>query len=171
MRGVLPTIGEALSSTSPSNYQVQTRKELRMTGVIVVGVDGSDTAKRAAKAAASLAAAMGATLHVVTAFGSDRAQVVGAGSDQLVISEASNAEKVARDVAVELRSDRLEVDYFAVHGTPAQALIKQAATHAALMIVVGNRRMRGLGRVLGSVANTVAHSAPCDVYIAKTDQA
>jgi nucleotide-binding universal stress UspA family protein len=37
------------------------------------------------------------------------------------------------------------------------------------MIVVGNRRMQGIGRVLGSVANSVAHNAPCDVYIAKTD--
>ena len=35
--------------------------------------------------------------------------------------------------------------------------------------MVGNRRMQGLGRVLGSVANSVAHNAPCDVYIAKTD--
>lgn len=141
-----------------------------MTQVIVVGVDGSDSARRAAQSAGNIATALGATLHVVTAFGSDRAQVVGAGSDQLVISEATTAEKTARDVAVELRSTRLQVDYFAVQGTPAQALIKQAQTHRALMIVVGNRRMRGLGRVLGSVANSVAHNAPCDVYIAKTDQ-
>jgi nucleotide-binding universal stress UspA family protein len=36
------------------------------------------------------------------------------------------------------------------------------------MIVVGNRRMHGLGRVLGSIANSVAHNASCDVYIANT---
>jgi nucleotide-binding universal stress UspA family protein len=28
--------------------------------------------------------------------------------------------------------------------------------------------MRGIGRLLGSVANSVAHNAPCDVYIANT---
>ena len=28
--------------------------------------------------------------------------------------------------------------------------------------------MQGLARVLGSVANSVAHGAPCDVYIVKT---
>ena len=28
--------------------------------------------------------------------------------------------------------------------------------------------MQGVGGVLGSVANSVAHIAPCDVYIAKT---
>lgn len=38
----------------------------------------------------------------------------------------------------------------------------------ARIIVVGNRRMRSIGRVLGSVAISVAHHAPCDVYIANT---
>jgi len=28
--------------------------------------------------------------------------------------------------------------------------------------------MTGIGRVLGSIANDVAHHAPCSVYIAKT---
>ena len=36
------------------------------------------------------------------------------------------------------------------------------------MIIVGNRRMQGMGRLLGSVANEVAHNAPCDVLIVKT---
>ena len=36
------------------------------------------------------------------------------------------------------------------------------------LIVVGNRRVQGIGRVLGSVATDVAHHAPCDVYIVKT---
>ena len=36
------------------------------------------------------------------------------------------------------------------------------------LIVVGNVRMQGLGRVLGSVGNDVAHSAPCSVLIVKT---
>ena len=36
------------------------------------------------------------------------------------------------------------------------------------MIVVGNKRVQGLARVLGSVASAVAQHAPCDVYIAKT---
>jgi nucleotide-binding universal stress UspA family protein len=113
---------------------------------------------------------MDARLHVVSAFTNDRPEVVGSGSDQFVLSEATRAEQVAREVAVSLRTSSLDVDYFAIQGTPAQALIKQAETHDALMIVVGNRRMQGIGRVLGSVANSVAHSAPCDVYIVKTAQ-
>ena len=43
-----------------------------MAGIIVVGVDGSQTAKKAAESAWDLAAALGASLHVVSAFDSDR---------------------------------------------------------------------------------------------------
>lgn len=141
-----------------------------MTEVIVVGVDGSETARRAAETAAGIATALGAKLHVVTAFNNDRAQVLGIASDHMVFSEEKNADKVAREAAAALSSEQLQVDHFAIRGTPAQALIQQAETHHALMIVVGSKRMQGIGRVLGSVANTVAHNAQCDVYIARTDQ-
>lgn len=57
-----------------------------MTGIIVVGVDGSRTAQRAAESARDLAVALGATLHVVTAFNDDRPEVVGIGSDQLIVT-------------------------------------------------------------------------------------
>jgi nucleotide-binding universal stress UspA family protein len=141
-----------------------------MTGVIVVGVDGSETARRAAEAAREMALNLGAILHVVMAFDDDRPSVVGSGSDQVVVSGQDSAVKVSRDLAVELSSPQLKVAYFAVHGSPAQVLIQQAEQHDAQMIVVGNKRMRGLGRVLGSIANSVAHTAPCDVYVAKTDE-
>jgi nucleotide-binding universal stress UspA family protein len=140
-----------------------------MTGIIVVGVDGSETAMRAAETAQGLAVSLGATLHVVTAFDSDRTEVYGSGSDRWIVSDAGEAEKVAKDVASRLRSEGLNVTYSSARGKPAEALIKEAERFDAQMIVVGNRRMRGLGRVLGSVANSVAHNAPCDVYIAKTD--
>jgi nucleotide-binding universal stress UspA family protein len=140
-----------------------------MTGIIVVGVDGSETALRAARTAKDLAATLGATLHVVSAFDSDRTEVFGSGSDQWIVSDAGEAEKVARSVAESLRTPEIKVTYSAARGKPAEALIKEAERSDARMIVVGNRRMRGIGRVLGSVANSVAHNAPCDVYIAKTD--
>lgn len=140
-----------------------------MTGVIVVGVDGSQTARRAAEAARDLALAFGTRLHVVTAFDGDRTVVFGSGSDEWVVSSEDSAQKIAQSVAADLDSGAVEAMCFAVRGTPAQALIKQAETYGARMIVVGNKRMKGLGRVLGSVANTVAHNAPCDVYVVKTD--
>lgn len=138
-----------------------------MSGIIVVGVDGSETAKKAADSARDLAAALGTTLHVVTAFDSDRTEVFGSGSDKLVVSDANAAEAVARKVAESI-AEGITTTYAAVRGRPADALIKEAIHRDARIIVVGNRRMQGIGRVLGSVANSVAHNAPCDVYIANT---
>ena len=138
-----------------------------MAGIIVVGVDGSQTAKKAAESAWDLAAALGASLHVVSAFDSDRTEVFGSGSDQWIVSDADAAEQVARTVAESLGRD-VPVTYAAARGRPADALIKEAMRTYARIIVVGNRRMQGIGRVLGSVANSVAHNAPCDVYIANT---
>ncbi len=140
-----------------------------MTKVIVVGVDGTETAQRAAESAAGLARALGTRLHVVTAFPGNRAEVLGIGNDGMAFSEEKYAEKVARESAAAVGSGQLQVEHFSVHGTPAKALIQHAEEHDAYMIVVGSRRMSGLGRVLGSVANSVAHNAPCEVYIAKTD--
>lgn len=139
-----------------------------MTGTIIVGVDGSNTARKAAESARDLALALNAPLLVVSAFDSDRAEVHGSGGDKRVISAAGDAEKVAKTVADSLRSSDLTVSHSVVRGRPADALLKEAARVEANMVVVGNRRMRGIGRVLGSVANSVAHNAPCDVYIANT---
>ena len=138
-----------------------------MGGIIVVGVDGSETAKRAAESAKNLAAGLHASLHVVSAFDSDRTEVFGSGSDRWIVSDADAAEQVARTVAESLGRD-ITVTYSAARGRPADALIKEAVRMDARVIVVGNRRMHGIGRVLGSVANSVAHNAPCDVYIANT---
>jgi nucleotide-binding universal stress UspA family protein len=138
-----------------------------MSGIIVVGVDGSATARKAAEAARDLAAALGATLHVVSAFDGDRAEVFGTGSNKWLVSDADKAEHVARAVADTLGGD-VRISYAAVSGRPADALIREAISKEARLIVVGNRRMQGIGRVLGSVANSVAHNASCDVYIANT---
>ncbi|GAB4100719.1 universal stress protein [Sinomonas halotolerans] len=139
-----------------------------MTGPIIVGVDGSVTAGKAAEAARDLAVALRAPLHVVCAFEGNRTEVVGSGSDTWIHSDADTALGIAKNAAAKLAAPGLTTTYAAGRGRPADALIAEAELHSARMIVVGNRRMQGLGRVLGSVANAVAHAAPCDVYIVKT---
>jgi nucleotide-binding universal stress UspA family protein len=137
-----------------------------MSGVVVVGVDGSESARKAAEAARDLAVSLGASLHIVTAFEFETAETFGAGSDAVRISNADSAEHVARSLGNS--GQGLEITHSAARGKPADALIKEAIRLDARLIVVGNRRMRGIGRLLGSVANSVAHNAPCDVYIANT---
>ncbi|MDQ4491905.1 universal stress protein [Sinomonas sp. ASV486] len=139
-----------------------------MTGPIVVGVDGSATANRAAEEARNLAVALGVPLRVISAFDTDNTEVLGSGSDTWIVSDADTTVSIAKNVAHALEAPGLTVTYGAVRGKPAEAIIAEAERVDARMIVVGNRGMQGLTRILGSVANTVAHSAPCDVYIVKT---
>ena len=137
-----------------------------MANVVVVGVDASQSARKAAEVALDLAQSLGASLHVVTAFEMENAETFGVGSDKVRISNADSSEIVAKSLAGSRPG--VEITHFAARGKPADSLIKEAIRLDARVIVVGNRRMRGIGRLPGSVANSVAHNAPCDVYIANT---
>ena len=53
-------------------------------------------------------------------------------------------------------------------GDPAKAILQVASEVGADLIVVGNKRMHGAGRLLGSVPNDVAHHAHCAVLIVRT---
>jgi len=57
-----------------------------------------------------------------------------------------------------------------VEGDPADAIINTAEELHADLIVVGNRGMKGVRRILGSVPNSVAHGAPCSVIIVDTTE-
>lgn len=141
-----------------------------MAETIIVGVDGSDTAQLAAERAAALAVKIGAELVVVTAHASDNTEVVKIGTDTWILDDAEQAEKLAEQCAASLRVSvpNASVSASAAHGKPQDVLVSEAERLNATMIVVGNVGMKGLGRVLGSVATSVAHAAPCDVYIVKT---
>ncbi len=139
-----------------------------MGNIIVVGVDGSETAAKAAEVAAQLAFAKGAVLHVVTAYDDDEVVEIGVGSDRFVVSSMDRAESLAQSVAGTLARPGLKITSAAGEGKPADVLIEEANRLDAAIIAVGNRRMQGPARLLGSVAAAVAHHAPCDVYIVKT---
>jgi nucleotide-binding universal stress UspA family protein len=134
---------------------------------IVVGIGGGDTAKEAARQAVQLAAAMGATVHFVTVVEKDEAAVVGAGSDQWEIHSIDAARSEVQRFVDGLGTP-VPFEVVAAEGDPAKVLINEAERIDADLIVVGNVRMQGLGRLLGSVGNHVAHHAPCSVLIVKT---
>jgi nucleotide-binding universal stress UspA family protein len=46
--------------------------------------------------------------------------------------------------------------------------LEKAKELGADLVVVGNRGMRGLHRVLGSVPNSVSHGAHCSVLVVDT---
>lgn len=133
----------------------------------VVGITTDETALKAAHEALDLARAVGATVHFITAIEDNEETVIGSGGDRATVDGLS----VARGAIERLLADLgTEVPYTvtAVEGDPAKALVREAERRDADLIVVGNVRMQGMGRILGSVGNAVSHTAPCSVLIVKT---
>jgi nucleotide-binding universal stress UspA family protein len=134
----------------------------------VVGIDGSETAATAAAHAGELALATGGTVHVVCAFSGREATTIRVGSDSFVVSNMTTAEQIAEQQAAAYRTQGIQATAAAREDKPAAALLAEAEKVGADVIVVGNRRMQGMSRLLGAVANEIAHNAPCDVLIVKT---
>ena len=145
-------------------------------GSIVVGTDGSPTAQRAVGQAAAMAAADGARLVIVSAYtpGDRREPTDGVDSlpsdirytltDRVQTEElAEEGRRLAKAVGV------AKVVVQALEGEPGQVLLDAARDFDADLIVVGSRGLTSHARfILGSVASSVAHHAPCDVLVAHT---
>jgi nucleotide-binding universal stress UspA family protein len=142
---------------------------------VVVGTDGSETAELAVRHASQLAKDHGARLVIITAYEPH--------DDMLVRSTAG----VPDDIRWTL-TDRAQAEEKAVHGrvlanevgvkgvvaqaiagSPADVLLEAAVDFDAEVIVVGSKGLTGASRfLLGSVASSVSHHAPCDVFIVHT---
>lgn len=139
---------------------------------IVVGTDGSASAARAVEQSVDLAAADGARLVIVTAYERTDAQ-----PDERVpadvrwmMADPNEAERHARD-ARGRAADRGVGDVVvqALEGDPADELLEAADTFDADLIVVGSVGLTDSSRfLLGSVASSVLHHAPCDVLVVHT---
>jgi nucleotide-binding universal stress UspA family protein len=133
---------------------------------IVVGIDRSETAARAAVVAAETAQALGTNLHLVMCAERSKSLNMSAGGDRFHSDWLSEAEQFLRDVAKRLPCDR--VTQSVSSGDPAEELCEEARRLDARMIVIGNRRVHGMARVLGSVAGDVLKKADCDVLVVNT---
>jgi nucleotide-binding universal stress UspA family protein len=135
---------------------------------VVVGADGSDTAAEAVRVATELVKLSNGNLHVVTAYRPQhlRSEAGGEFSDSLTSGDV--AESVLADLASRARTSGVAVDTHLKNGAAADVICEVATQVKADVIVVGNKGMTGVRRVLGSVPNSVAHQAPCAVLIAFT---
>jgi nucleotide-binding universal stress UspA family protein len=146
-----------------------------MPDTIVVGTDGSETAKRAVAETVRLAKALGGDVHVVSAFEPLRgAHVTGAAEGAAKVWQPlpdSKVEAVLDEARAHIRLNEVNVETHAVQGDAADALLKVAGEVGATLIVVGNKGMRSARRfVLGNVPNKVSHQARCNVLIVQTDE-
>ena len=142
---------------------------------IVVGTDGSETARKAVDEAIDLAKSVGAAVCLVSAYepvpqARLRAEAKQMPEDiQWMVSPREEVDATLSDAADVVREAGLEVEQFAREGDPADAILDVAEERGADLIVVGNKGMTGARRfLLGSVPNRVSHHAPCSVLIVRT---
>jgi nucleotide-binding universal stress UspA family protein len=140
---------------------------------IVVGTDGSETASKAVLHAAEMAKALGAKLHIVSAYTPVAAHVHSEGDPERAewnVGSDVLVEGVLTEASAVVASLGLDLETHAARGDAAEALIDAAAEVGADLIVVGNRGMTGARRfLLGNVPNKVSHHAPCSVLIVRTN--
>ncbi|HEY5190289.1 MAG TPA: universal stress protein [Solirubrobacteraceae bacterium] len=143
---------------------------------IVVGTDGSETAKRAVKEAAALAKALGAQLHIVAAYepvrGARFARAPDAAAKIWAPLPDAQVDATVEQAAATVRVSGFEAKTHTLRGDAADALVEVAAKVGAELIVVGNQGMHSARRfVMGSVPNKVSHKARSSVLIVSTDRA
>lgn len=137
---------------------------------IVVGVDGSEHARRALEWAVREAAVRRVPLTVLTVHQVASSAWTGQGilysQDRELAEQARKSAQVETDEVLEGVGDSRppEVTVKAVSGLPAEQLL--AASHGADMVVMGSRGAGGFSRLLlGSVSSQVTHHASCPVVI------
>ncbi len=123
-----------------------------MTGSIICGVDGSESAKGAARVARRLSAQLGSRLVFVRV-------VDGASPDREISIAAARLQQLA-ECATDVDCG---AHWLVEVGHPADRLVAVAEKEAASLIVVGSTGPRS--SLLGSISADVSRRAPCPVVV------
>jgi nucleotide-binding universal stress UspA family protein len=140
-----------------------------MISTVAVGTDGSPTAGEAVNAATEIARRFDAKLVLVSAFegpGGMPADPGDAVEVQWAMNPAARVKEILARTQEDLQREGIECTTMLEEGDPADVLVRLAAQCEADLIVIGNKGMHR--RVLGSVPNTITHTAPCSVFVVKT---
>lgn len=116
---------------------------------ILVGYDGSETARRALDAAADLTG-YGSTLAVVS------------------VADGEPVHDILDDARERLLRRQVTALYVARRGDPADELVDVSRELGSDLIVVGRHTQNGLDpHAPGSVSSQVVRQAPCDVLVVR----
>jgi nucleotide-binding universal stress UspA family protein len=149
---------------------MRAREAAKMSELIVVGVDGSETARLATRWAAREARERGATLRLVSAWSLPTGTYYGPApvSDDLVKDLVKAAEDTLAVALQEVRDEAglIDVETSVEEGQASQVLLD--ASRTADLLVVGSRGLGGFRELLlGSVSQQLAHHATCPVVIVR----
>ena len=143
-----------------------------MIATVAVGTDGSGTAEKAVLSALDLAERFEARIVFISAYSPvDEARLRHEKRDapedvQWTINPEEDVDATLRECEELAEQRGLRWASEAAQGDPAEVLVQLADRHDVDVLVIGNRGMHR--RVLGSVPNTVTHTAHCTVYLVKT---
>jgi nucleotide-binding universal stress UspA family protein len=141
---------------------------------VIVGTDGSATAELAVQHAAQLATTQQARLVIVTAYTpqGDPMAADARTPDELrwMLTDRNQAEEHARHGRELAKGEGAAgVVVQSIAGEPVEVILDTAKDFDADLIVVGSKGLTSAARfVLGSVASSVSHHAPCDVLVVHT---
>lgn len=126
-----------------------------MSRRILVGYDGSDSAKRAFRLAVDLARAFGGRVRVVTVL-----QPVVSGIEGMAVLVADNSPQHTTELLQELvgsSPDAVElVETAVLNGSPGDVLLSEVEQHGIDHIVIGHSERGALARwLVGSVSTDV----------------
>ena len=136
------------------------------TSIVVVGVDETDSSRRALAWAAQEAVRRSATLQVVTAWTWDAVEgaPLAAVEPQTLRELAEQTQTTAVDAVLATMPVRPVVAREVVRSTAAQALV-EASRHADLVVVGTHGRGPVRSALLGSVSQSVIKHAECPVVV------
>jgi nucleotide-binding universal stress UspA family protein len=122
---------------------------------VLVGTDGSATAARAVDRAVEVAKAATAVLTILS------------------VGPPELATKIVHTEAARHAGSGVTIETDVVSGEPTTALLEAARGGGYDLLVVGNRGMTGVARILrlGSVPNKVMHDLPCNLLVVRTTRA
>jgi nucleotide-binding universal stress UspA family protein len=143
-----------------------------MVRTVAVGTDGSGTADKAVEFAIDMAARYEARIVFISAYVPGRTARVpreardAPGDVQWTSNPVEQVDATLRECEERAEERGLRWTSEAREGDPARILVELAESNDADVLVIGNKGMQR--KVLGSVPNSVSHSAPCSVMIVKT---
>lgn len=133
---------------------------------ILLAVDGSDNAVRAAKEAVKIASNDSLIEMVYVAdFDKAKTEMLHAGSSESLLLERKRKIAPVEEV---LRAADKHFKLTILHGTPGPEIVKYANENKVDIVVIGSRGLNGLQEmVLGSVSHKVMKRVQCPALIVK----
>jgi nucleotide-binding universal stress UspA family protein len=136
---------------------------------ILLAVDGSDHALRAAKVAGDLARSMKSQkLRIVVAFDPIPTYLGEPNREKVIQARLKEAQRILQQAQKAVGKVPAEIHTELIEGSIAEAIINVATTRKSDVIVMGSRgRGRLAGALLGSTSQAVVCHASCPVLLVR----